>query len=288
MIAGSSAAPAALSLEEVHSSVPIPQSWWRRFLAFSRAGVLVSVGYMDPGNWGTDLRRLEVRLRADLGPADVQPDGPAPADARDAAGGGHGPRPGPGLPRPLSRRDVGPLGPVRDGHCGHRPGRGDRHHHRPEAAFRPAYLWGLASRQPTRSCCWPCKGAQLDGHGEPQAIQRAGAGEGVLAPAPAPGCCCDPATGPGSRSQGMSEGYRRVTGYGERGDRSRWSSAASAQSDGVGRSASCTLALGAVIVREGLGPNRPRGGRALTVALPLFLWSSRLVVPRRGASHWVS
>jgi manganese transport protein len=43
------------SLEEIHSSVPIPQSWWRRFLAFSGPAFLVSVGYMDPGNWGTDI-----------------------------------------------------------------------------------------------------------------------------------------------------------------------------------------------------------------------------------------
>jgi manganese transport protein len=43
------------SLEEVHGSVPIPHSWWRRFLAFSGPALMVSVGYMDPGNWGTDL-----------------------------------------------------------------------------------------------------------------------------------------------------------------------------------------------------------------------------------------
>src|SRR5438067_9085190 len=50
-------APAARvpSLEEIHSSVPIPQTWWRRFLAFSGPAFLVSVGYMDPGNWGTDI-----------------------------------------------------------------------------------------------------------------------------------------------------------------------------------------------------------------------------------------
>jgi manganese transport protein len=30
-------------------------SWWRRFLAFAGPGYLVSVGYMDPGNWATDL-----------------------------------------------------------------------------------------------------------------------------------------------------------------------------------------------------------------------------------------
>jgi manganese transport protein len=43
------------SLEEIHASVPIPKSWWRRVLAFSGPALLVSVGYMDPGNWGTDL-----------------------------------------------------------------------------------------------------------------------------------------------------------------------------------------------------------------------------------------
>ena len=44
------------SLAEVHASVPIPTTWWRRFLAFSGPALLVSVGYMDPGNWGTDLQ----------------------------------------------------------------------------------------------------------------------------------------------------------------------------------------------------------------------------------------
>ncbi len=43
------------SLEDIHASVPIPRSWWRRFLAFSGPALMVSVGYMDPGNWGTDL-----------------------------------------------------------------------------------------------------------------------------------------------------------------------------------------------------------------------------------------
>ena len=43
------------SLEDIHSSVPIPRTRWRRFLAFSGPAFLVSVGYMDPGNWGTDL-----------------------------------------------------------------------------------------------------------------------------------------------------------------------------------------------------------------------------------------
>src|SRR5437868_7428468 len=55
MAAGSSAAPPALSLEEVHGSVRIPKSPWRRLLAFAGPAFLISVGYMDPGNWGTDI-----------------------------------------------------------------------------------------------------------------------------------------------------------------------------------------------------------------------------------------
>ena len=56
MVTHSATAPADTpSLEDIHSSVPIPRNWWRRFLAFSGPALLVSVGYMDPGNWGTDL-----------------------------------------------------------------------------------------------------------------------------------------------------------------------------------------------------------------------------------------
>jgi manganese transport protein len=45
------------SLPEVHRSVAIPvgMSRIKRFLAFAGPGYLVSVGYMDPGNWATDL-----------------------------------------------------------------------------------------------------------------------------------------------------------------------------------------------------------------------------------------
>jgi manganese transport protein len=45
-----------LSLEEVHRSVPIPTGhWWRRLFAFVGPAYMVSVGYMDPGNWATDI-----------------------------------------------------------------------------------------------------------------------------------------------------------------------------------------------------------------------------------------
>jgi manganese transport protein len=51
----------APSLPEVYRSVRVPkggQGWWgiiRKLLAFSGPGYLVAVGYMDPGNWATDL-----------------------------------------------------------------------------------------------------------------------------------------------------------------------------------------------------------------------------------------
>src|SRR5687768_18427872 len=44
------------SLSEVHESVNIKRSGgWRKALAFMGPAYLVSVGYMDPGNWATDL-----------------------------------------------------------------------------------------------------------------------------------------------------------------------------------------------------------------------------------------
>jgi len=44
------------SLADVHSSVGTSQlSFWRRLFAFAGPAYLVSVGYMDPGNWATDL-----------------------------------------------------------------------------------------------------------------------------------------------------------------------------------------------------------------------------------------
>jgi manganese transport protein len=47
-----------LSLEGIHGSVATPSSkagFWRQFRAYTGPALLVSVGYMDPGNWGTDL-----------------------------------------------------------------------------------------------------------------------------------------------------------------------------------------------------------------------------------------
>src|SRR6202167_5828061 len=47
----------SLSLPEVHGSIAIPRGagFWRKMFAFAGPGYLVAVGYMDPGNWATDL-----------------------------------------------------------------------------------------------------------------------------------------------------------------------------------------------------------------------------------------
>jgi len=47
-----------LSLEGMHSTVEVPHhaaGFWRQWRAYVGPALLVSVGYMDPGNWGTDL-----------------------------------------------------------------------------------------------------------------------------------------------------------------------------------------------------------------------------------------
>ncbi len=46
------------SLPEVHRSIPVPKaggSFWRKMGAFAGPGYMVAVGYMDPGNWATDI-----------------------------------------------------------------------------------------------------------------------------------------------------------------------------------------------------------------------------------------
>jgi manganese transport protein len=47
------------SLEGLHATVPLPPAkagFWQQLRAFAGPAFLVSVGYMDPGNWGTDLQ----------------------------------------------------------------------------------------------------------------------------------------------------------------------------------------------------------------------------------------
>ncbi|HEU5396423.1 MAG TPA: Nramp family divalent metal transporter [Verrucomicrobiae bacterium] len=55
--AGRRKADPSVSLPEVHRSIVVPAdaSWWRKMWAFAGPGFLIAVGYMDPGNWATDL-----------------------------------------------------------------------------------------------------------------------------------------------------------------------------------------------------------------------------------------
>ena len=48
-----------LSLAEVHDSIEVPHylaGFWKNWRAYVGPAILVSIGYMDPGNWGTDLQ----------------------------------------------------------------------------------------------------------------------------------------------------------------------------------------------------------------------------------------
>ncbi|HEY1377431.1 MAG TPA: Nramp family divalent metal transporter [Gemmataceae bacterium] len=65
---GGHGAADAPSLEGLHRTVPVPPpsaGFWRQWRAFAGPAFLVSVGYMDPGNWGTDLKAGAV-FRYDL------------------------------------------------------------------------------------------------------------------------------------------------------------------------------------------------------------------------------
>ena len=51
--------PGAMSLEGMHDSVKVPHhkaGFWKQMAAYFGPAILVSVAYMDPGNWGTDLQ----------------------------------------------------------------------------------------------------------------------------------------------------------------------------------------------------------------------------------------
>src|ERR1700723_707950 len=56
--AGGDAPSGHVSLEGMHGTVAVPHpeaGFWRQWRAFIGPAILISVGYMDPGNWGTDL-----------------------------------------------------------------------------------------------------------------------------------------------------------------------------------------------------------------------------------------
>ena len=59
VVSESAADTGHVSLEGLHSTVAVPHEqagFWEQWRAFVGPAVLVSVGYMDPGNWGTDLQ----------------------------------------------------------------------------------------------------------------------------------------------------------------------------------------------------------------------------------------
>jgi len=56
---GKDARVSHMSLDGIHGTVVLPEheaGFWRQFRAFVGPAILISVGYMDPGNWGTDLQ----------------------------------------------------------------------------------------------------------------------------------------------------------------------------------------------------------------------------------------
>ena len=134
------------SLAEVYRSVPIRAGWGplRKLLAFAGPGYLVAVGYMDPGNWATDLAGgsafgytlLSVVLISNLMAILLQALSArlGIATGRDLAQACRDHYPPAGQLRA--------LGAVRDRDRRLRPGRGDRLGDRAQSAVRhPARCW---------------------------------------------------------------------------------------------------------------------------------------------------
>ena len=136
-----------VSLPEVHRSIVVPTtaSFWRKLAAFSGPGFLVAVGYMDPGNWATDLAGgaqfgyslLAVIMISNLMAILLQ-------HLVHQARGRHRPRPRPGLPRSLLDTDgLVSLGSLRTRHRRLRSGRGGRLGHRAATSLRHSAGVGL-------------------------------------------------------------------------------------------------------------------------------------------------
>jgi len=111
-VAGGAAGGNSLSLEGMHGSVEVPHhqaGFWRQWRAFVGPAILISVGYMDPGNWGTDLQggaQYKYGLLWVVGLASLMAIFMQVISAR--LGGGDGEGPGPMLPRLVSPN--GPAG----------------------------------------------------------------------------------------------------------------------------------------------------------------------------------
>ena len=99
-----------VSLEEVHGSVEVPDhqaGFWHQLRAFAGPAILVSVGYMDPGNWGTDLQGgAQIQVRTLVGRWTGKPDRHFHAGDCCAPGRRDGKRPGSVLPRLVSALDL--------------------------------------------------------------------------------------------------------------------------------------------------------------------------------------
>ena len=142
------------SLPEVNRSVvvPVTASFWRKLFAFSGPGFLIAVGYMDPGNWATDLAGgAQFGYTPDVRRPAVQLHGHPAATPEHQAGRGHGTRSGPSLPRPLFHaHGVVSLDSLRNRHRRLRFGGGGRLGHRAAIALRPAA--GLGVHHHRRGC----------------------------------------------------------------------------------------------------------------------------------------
>ena len=143
------------SLPEVHGSIPIPlgAGFWRKLFAFAGPGYLVAVGYMDPGNWATDLAGgarygyalLSVIMLSNLMAILLQALAArlGIASGRDLAQACRDTLLAPDHDRALD--------PVRNRDCGVRSGRSHRRGDRAQSAVRPAAASG-ASASPRSTC----------------------------------------------------------------------------------------------------------------------------------------
>ena len=165
-----------VSLSEVHESVVVPSrgSKWVRWLAITGPALLVSVGYMDPGNWATDLAGgsqynytlIWVLLMSNLMAILLQSLAARLGHRQPA-------RPRPGQPRGIPSGGQHPaLHPGRDRHHRHRPGGGLGLGGRPADALRLA----ADLRRDRDGVRRPAPAPALE-RGHPQAGER-GAGPG--------------------------------------------------------------------------------------------------------------